>query len=59
MQKYMRHARTPRRVGQNWATFLRNHAKDIWACDFLQVTGLFFRSLLSEKEYEKDVPRTQ
>ena len=47
MQKYMRHARTPRRVGQNWATFLRNHAKDIWACDFLQVTDLFFRSLFA------------
>ncbi len=45
IQKYMRHARTPRRVGQNWATFLRNHAKDIWACDSLQVTDLFFRSL--------------
>ena len=35
IQKYMRHARTPRRVGQNWATFLRNHAKDMWACDAL------------------------
>jgi putative transposase len=47
IQKYMRHARTPRRVGQNWATFLRNHAKDMWACDFLQVTDLFFRSLFA------------
>jgi putative transposase len=47
IQKYMRHARTPRRVGQNWATFLRNHAKDVWACDFLQVTDLFFRSLFA------------
>jgi hypothetical protein len=35
IQKYMRHARTPRRAGQNWATFLRNHAKDIWTCDAL------------------------
>ena len=47
IQKYMRHARTPRRVGQNWATFLRNHAKDMWACDFLQVPDLFFRSLFA------------
>ncbi len=47
IQKYMRHARTPRRVGQNWATFLRNYAKDIWACDSLQVTDLFFRSLFA------------
>ncbi len=47
IQKYMRHARTPRRRGQTWATFLQNHAKDMWACDFLQVTDLFFRSLFA------------
>jgi transposase InsO family protein len=47
IQKYMRHARTPRKRGQTWATFLQNHAKDIWACDFLQVTDLFFRSLFA------------
>ncbi len=47
IQKYMRHARTPRRGGQNWSTFLRNHAKEIWACDFLPVTDLFFGSLFA------------
>jgi len=47
IQKYMRHARTPRQRGQNWATFLHNHTKDTWACDFLQVTDLFFRSLFA------------
>jgi len=47
IQKYMRHARIMRPRGQNWATFLRNHAKDVWACDFLQVTDLFFRSLFA------------
>ena len=47
IQKYMRHARSPRRRGQNWAIFLQNHAKDIWACDCLQVTDLFFRSLFA------------
>jgi hypothetical protein len=47
IQKYMRHARTPRRRGQTWTTFLQNHAKDMWACDFLQVTDLFFRSLFA------------
>jgi putative transposase len=47
IQKYMRHARTPKQRGQTWATFLQNHAKDIWACDFLQVTDLFFRSLFA------------
>jgi len=47
IQKYMRHVRTPRSRGQNWSTFLRNHAKEVWACDFLQVTDLFFRSLFA------------
>ena len=28
------------RGGQTWATFLRNHAHEIWACDFLPVTDL-------------------
>jgi putative transposase len=47
IQKYMRHARTPRQRGQNWATFLHNHVQDMWTCDFLQVTDLFFRSLFA------------
>jgi putative transposase len=47
IQKYIRHVRITRPRGQNWATFLRNHAKDAWACDFLQVTDLFFRSLFA------------
>ena len=32
-----------RQSGQNWATFLKNHAGDIWACDFTIVHDLFFR----------------
>jgi len=27
---------------QNWGTFLRNHAGQVWACDFTQVYNLFF-----------------
>lgn len=30
---------------QTWGTFLRNHVKDIWACDFLQTYDLFFRTI--------------
>jgi transposase InsO family protein len=45
IQKYMRGARPPRRTGQTWGTFLRNHGKDIWAADFLPVTDLLFRPL--------------
>jgi hypothetical protein len=47
IEKYMKHTR-PRRVGeQNWKTFLRNHAAEIWAGDFLQVMALFFRPLFA------------
>jgi hypothetical protein len=35
VQKYMRHVRMPQPRGQRWATFLRNHAGQIWACDAL------------------------
>jgi putative transposase len=45
IQKYMRGARPPRHSGQTWATFLHNHAHGIWACDFLPVTDLLFRSI--------------
>jgi putative transposase len=47
IQKYMRAVRTPRPKGQKWATFLRNHAGEIWACDFLQVTDLLCRSFFA------------
>ncbi len=47
IQRYMRRVRPPRSRGQNWRTFLRNHAGEIWACDFLQVTDLLFRSLFA------------
>ena len=44
IQKYMRTERV-RPSSQTWSTFLHNHASEIWACDFLPVTDLFFRSL--------------
>ena len=47
IQKYMRPIRHKRLSGQTWKTFLRNHAAEIWACDFLQVTDLFFRPLFA------------
>jgi putative transposase len=39
IRKYMRQARRdlpPRQSGQTWSTFLKNHAREIWACDFVQ-----------------------
>jgi putative transposase len=47
IQKYMRNVRTHQPRGQTWATFLRNHSAQVWACDFLQVTDLFFRPLFA------------
>jgi putative transposase len=47
IQKYMRQVRTSRPRGQTWSTFLQAHAQQIWACDFLPVTDLFFRSLFA------------
>jgi putative transposase len=47
IQKYMRQVRPQRARGQTWKTFLHNHAAEAWACDFLQVTDLFFRPLFA------------
>jgi transposase InsO family protein len=41
IQKYMPKVR--RNSSQTWATFLKNHAGDIWACDFTVVHDLLFR----------------
>jgi putative transposase len=47
IQKYMQQVRPKRARGQSWKTFLRNHTAEVWACDFLQVTDLFFRPLFA------------
>jgi len=47
IQKYLKHVRPKRSLGQTWRTFLRTHAAEVWACDFLQVTDLFFRPLFA------------
>ena len=48
VRKYIKQARQPlppQRSSQTWATFLANHASDIWACDFVQTYDLFFRAV--------------
>ncbi len=47
VQRYMRQVCTPKSGSQTWATFIRNHAQDIWACDFLPITDIFFRPLFA------------
>ncbi len=46
IQKCMRQGRV-HPSSQTCATFLHNHASEIWACDFLPVTDLLFRSLFA------------
>lgn len=45
IQRYINEVRGPLSGKQTWSTFLRNHAQDIWAVDFLQTYDLFFRTL--------------
>ena len=47
IQRHMRQARPSLPRGQTWTTFLRNHAQDIWACDFVQLTDVWFRPLFA------------
>jgi putative transposase len=45
IQKYIHDTRKPGAPKQTWATFLRNHAREIWSWDFLQTYDLFFRTM--------------
>lgn len=45
IQKYIARVRPAEPSAQTWVSFLKNHAKDIWACDFLPAIDLWFRSL--------------
>jgi putative transposase len=45
IRKYIKQVRPSRSSKQSWATFLRNHASQIWACDFLQTYDAFFRTM--------------
>jgi putative transposase len=45
--KYLHQVRPPHPPSQTWKTFLHNHANDIWACDFIQVSDVWFRALFA------------
>ena len=45
IQKYLAKGTNPSPSGQSWSVFLKNHAPNIWACDFVQVYDIFFRCL--------------
>ncbi len=43
VQRYLSKGR--RKSSQSWSTFIKNHSRDIWACDFTVVHDLLFRPL--------------
>jgi putative transposase len=45
IQKYIHRIRKYPSPDHSWATFIRNHAGDIWACDFTTVYDWLFRPL--------------
>ena len=47
IQKYTRQARPPGKGSQSWNTFIANHSRDTWACDFLQLYDVLFRPIFA------------
>jgi len=47
VQRYMHAGHPPRPRSQTWATFLHTHAHDVWACDFLPIIDLGFRTIFA------------
>jgi putative transposase len=43
IQKYLPKVRESPSTSQTWATFVKNHVGDIWACDFTEVYDWLFR----------------
>jgi transposase InsO family protein len=47
IQKYMRDVRPPGKRRQTWSTFITNHSREVWACDFLQLYDVLFRPIFA------------
>ena len=45
--RQVRPSQPPRKPTQTWGPFLKNHAHEAWACDFLQTYDLWFERSLS------------
>ena len=45
VQRYMKPKPSLHTTGQAWASFLKTHVKDTWACDFMPVVDLSFQRL--------------
>ena len=47
IQKYMKDVRPRGKRGQTWSTFIANHSREVWACDFLQLYDVLFRPIFA------------
>jgi len=47
IQRYIKGIRRTDPKGQKWLTFIRNHAHQAWACDFLQTYDIFFQTIFA------------
>ena len=47
VQSYLKRDVQPHPTGQRWATFLENHGRDIWSCDFIQTYDIWFRPIFA------------
>jgi len=48
IQKHMRSVRKKSpSSGQRWTTFIRNHVRQTWACNFLQTYDIFFQTIFA------------
>ena len=45
IQKYIRLVRKTPSFTQNWASFIKNHMGDIWACDFIVAYDWLFQPI--------------
>jgi putative transposase len=47
IQRYVRPVRPSGKGGQSWKSFVSNHARHLWACDYVQTYDLFFRPIFA------------
>jgi hypothetical protein len=54
LEKYMKKVR--KQSGQTWKSFLKNHAHELWSCDFTVVHTLFFKPCGGELSHPRHFP---
>ena len=57
IQKYL-HTERRHQSGQTWATFLKSHIGNVWACDFTTTYDLLFRPPHTRRILHAAITRT-